>query len=131
MDAGLLVKFFGNEGEWFGACVVILDADAGIKTSGPDSILSGGVKSYAPRLVSGRVQADAVCLLPDQTALLTVQQVRVKQSTGEISTKQTLTVIDPRHVVAIEFNDFSALDALGISVPALDMSEFREGQLVG
>jgi len=131
MDAKLLVRFFGTGGEWFGPCVVILDADAGVKASGPDSIVSGGMKSYAPRLVSGRVPADAVLLMPDQSALLVVQQFRDKKSTGEIATKQTLMVIDPTHIVAIEFTDFSALKVLGVSMPVLDMSEYREGQLVG
>jgi len=131
MDIGLLIRFFGREGQWFGACVIILDADANVRSTGPDTILSGGIKSYAPRFVSGRIHADAVCLMPDQSALLTVSQLPTKLPTGEITTRQTLTIIDPKRIVAVEFTDFSVLSVLGIAEPLLDMAEFREGQLVG
>jgi hypothetical protein len=119
MDATLLGKLFGTESLWQGPCTVLLDAEAGIQTLGADSIGPSATKSYAPRLVSGRIQADSVCWLPDGKALLTVQQQKVRQGNGEEVTKQTLLVMDPAHVVAIEFLDANPLTTLGVARPAL------------
>ena len=57
MHAGLLSKLFGSERQWRGPCTVVLDAAASIQTSGADSIVHGGTKVYAPRMISGRVAA--------------------------------------------------------------------------
>lgn len=72
MDARLLVKLFGAQQHWHGTCLVIVDAGAGVQAIGADSIGSSAIKSYAPRFVSGRIQADAACLFADGTALLTL-----------------------------------------------------------
>ena len=119
MDAGLLGKIFGRDQRWHGPCTVILDAEAALLAMGSDSIVGGGAKQYAPRLVSGRVVADAVCLVQDGSALLLLQQQRIRQQTGEDLLKQTLTVADPTHVVAVEFSDTSALAALGLTSPSI------------
>jgi hypothetical protein len=119
MDSGLLTKLFGRDQHWQGTCTVILDADASIQTSGSDSIAGGGMKVYAPRSVSGRITADSVLLLQDCSALLMIQQVRIRQATGEEIVKQTLTVADPKCIVAVEFAETVplALQALGLTAP--------------
>ena len=132
MDAGLLVKFFGTDSAWKGPCVVILDAEATVTVTGQDSIVTGGVKMYAPRLTSGRIAADAVCLLPNQSTLLVVQQLVNRQQTGEEQKRQILTVVDTKHIVALEFADLSPLELLGVPEPFIAPSkEFRPGTLVG
>ncbi len=115
MDAALLGKLFGREPRWHGPCVVILNAESAIQTMGADSIGASAAKSYAPRVVSGRVLADSVCLAPDAKALLIVQHQKVRQGTGEEILKQTLLVVDPLHVAAIEFFDTAQLANLGIT----------------
>ena len=60
MNVRLLSKYFGTDRQWRGPCIVIVTADAAIQTSGSDSIIQGGAKSYAPRMVSGRA-----CLVGD------------------------------------------------------------------
>jgi hypothetical protein len=117
MDAGLLGKIFGLEQRWHGPCTVIMDAEAGMQALGLDSILGGGAKQYAPRMVSGRIACDAACLLPDGTALLLLQYQKVRTPSGEETARQILTVADSKHVVAIELCDISALTALGLTPP--------------
>lgn len=117
MDASVLAKLFGREQRWHGPCTVILDAEAAMLALGLDSILGGGAKQYAPRMVSGRLVADTACLLQDGSALVVVQQQKVRQQTGEEATRQTLTVADPGHIVAIEFPDSAALAGLGLTAP--------------
>lgn len=118
MNAALLGKLFGHDQRWLGPCVVVLDAEATIQTQGTDSIIGGGAKSYAPRSVSGRIQADAACLLQDGSALVLLQQQKNRSTTGEETLRQTLTIADTAHVVAVEFNDTKALGSLGLSPPA-------------
>ncbi len=127
MDAALLVKLFGREQHWHGPCTVILDAEAAVQNIGNDSIVGAGAKMYAPRLISGRVLADAVCLLQDGAALLLVQQQRLRQQSGEEVVKQTLTVAGTEHIVAIEFLDTAPLLALGLPVPATRSSGSHPG----
>ncbi len=117
MHAGLLQRYFGTDRQWRGPCVVVLDADASIQTTGSDSILQSGMKSFAPRLISGRVAADAACLLPEESALLLVQAQRIRQATGEDQHQKTLLVVDLAHVAAIEFSNLDALRAFGVSEP--------------
>lgn len=117
MNAGLLGQYFGASQQWRGPCVVIVSADANIHTSGSDSIIQGGAKVYAPRLISGRVPADAACLLPDEKALLLVQVQRIRQATGEDISQHTLLLVDLDHVAAIEFPDAEPLKAFGLSLP--------------
>jgi hypothetical protein len=119
MHAAVLDKLFGREESWHGPCTIILNAGAALQTHGSDSIVSGGVKMYAPRTVSGRVNADAVCLLRDNAALLIVQQQKHRQDTGEETIKQHLTVADPAAVVAVEFLDTQPLDLLGVPAPTV------------
>jgi hypothetical protein len=76
------------------------------------------MKTYAPRMVSGRIIADCVCLLANGQAVVMVQQQRTRQQTGEEAIKNTLTVADAAHVVALEFQDLGPLAALGLSAPA-------------
>jgi hypothetical protein len=129
MDAGLLAKLFGLEQHWQGPCVVVLNAEASIQTVGTDSIQGGGAKVYAPRVISGRVHADHVCLLQDGTALLVMQQHKVRQATGEESIKQVVTVVDPRCVIAVEFAEAPTgpLQALGLSLPPARASGSHSG----
>jgi len=119
MDAGLLAKMFGHGQEWHGPCTVVLDAEASIQTVGNDSIQGGGAKVFAPRCISGRVAADSVCLMKDGTALIVMQQYKLRQATGEETIKQFLTVIDPKCVVAVEFPDMMPLilQTLGVGIP--------------
>jgi hypothetical protein len=117
MNAKLLGKYFGTDRQWRGPCVVVLSADAAIQATGNDSILHGGAKSYAPRLISGRVHADAACLLPDENAVLLVQTQRIRQATGEDLTQRTLVVVDLEHVAAVEFPDIEPLAAFGVGPP--------------
>jgi hypothetical protein len=119
MDAMLLGKLFGNGQRWQGACTVILDTDASIQSVGPDNIGSSATKSYAPRLVSGRIAADTVCLINEGKTLLIIQQQRIRQGPNEELTKHTLTVVDCAHVVAVEFPDTTPLAGLGITAPAI------------
>jgi len=117
MDARLLHKLFGTEQRWQGPCSIILDAEAGIQTIGTDSIGASATKSYAPRLVSGRIAADSACLLADCSAMLVVQLQKLRQLTGEEIARQAVVIIDPSHVVAVEFFDYSPLGALGMQPP--------------
>jgi hypothetical protein len=119
MHPGLLTKYFGTDRQWRGPCVVILDAAAAIQSTGADSIVHSGAKVYAPRLISGRVAADAVCLLPDEAALLVVQSQRIRQATGEDLQQQTLTVVALQHVAGLEFADLGPLKAFGVAAPTI------------
>jgi hypothetical protein len=119
MNARLLGRFFGTDRQWRGPCTVILTASAAVQTCGSDSILQGGAKSYAPRLISGRVVADAACLLDEEQALLLVQMQRIRQATGEDLTQRTLIVVDLSHVAAVEFADVEPLAAFGVSTPPM------------
>jgi hypothetical protein len=117
MNAALLAKYFGNDRTWRGPCTVIIDAHANIQASGSDSIVQGGAKIYAPRMISGRVSADFACLLPQEESLLLVQTHRIRQATGEDLQQDTLIVVALQHVAAVEFPDLAALKAFGLSNP--------------
>lgn len=117
MNSALLVKIFGREQRWQGPCTVVMDAEAAVQSLGVDSIMGGGNKSYAPRMVSGRVAADSVCLLQDASALIIVQQQKLRSPSGEETIKNTLIVADTAHVVAVEFGDTGNLSNLGLSTP--------------
>ena len=132
MDAGLLKQLFGPARGWHGPCVVLVDAETSVKTTGPDSIVTGGMKSYAPRVTSGRVAADAVCFHPELNSLLVVQRVRTKHHTGEDVVNQTLVVVDIGHVVGVEFDGLEHLADLGLKAPPLPEKQlYAAGALVG
>lgn len=132
MDSGLLKKLFGPATGWHGPCVVLVDAESSVRTAGQDSIVAGGTKSYAPRVTSGRVQADALSYLADFNALLVVQRTNTRQHTGENVVNQTLVVIDVNHVVGVEFEGLDHLAGLGLSAPPLpDKPHYAAGTLVG
>jgi hypothetical protein len=118
MDAALLERLLGRDQQWQGPCVVVLDAAAAIQAHGADAIGAAGAKTYAPRLASGRVHADAVCYLAEAAALVMMQQQKSRGQSGEEAIKTTLTVADAAHVVALEFSDLSALVSLGLNPPA-------------
>lgn len=118
MDSTLLSKLFGPDAAWHGPCSVVVDAAAAVAPVGPDSFGSSANKQYAPRLVSGRVAADAVAWLPDHRALLLTQLHRIRQASHEDILKQSLTIVDASHVVAVEFDDTDMLAVLGLPVPA-------------
>jgi len=120
MNAGLLAKLFGTDGRWSGPCIVILDADASVQSIGSDSIVQGGLKSYSPRLITGRLAADTVRLLPEQAALVLVQKHVVRQNSGTDLVQHTLTIVNADHVAAVEFSDLETLAALGIEAPKLE-----------
>jgi hypothetical protein len=117
MDTALLYKLFGSEARWHGPCTILLDSNAGVQTLGADSIGAGATKTYAPRLVSGRVAADTACLLADGSAVLLVQQTKIRQASGDEVVRQSLLIVDPKHIVAVEFNDMGPLAILGIPAP--------------
>jgi hypothetical protein len=132
MDSGLLKKLFGPAPGWHGPCVVLVDAESSVRTAGSDSIVAGGIKSYAPRVTSGRVHADAVAYNADFNALLMVQRTNSRQHTGESVLHQTLVIVDVNHVVGVEFEDLDHLAALGLPVPPLpDKPHYSAGTLVG
>ena len=132
MDAGLLQKLLGGDRAWSSPCIVILNAEAAVKTPGPDTIMSGGLKNYAPRYSTGRIEADSCCLLREESALLVLQQQAFKDSTGETCIKQMLMIVDTKHVVGLEYNHIRPLESLGIPAPLLaEGHEYRPGTLVG
>lgn len=128
MKSGTLNKLFGNEKQWHGPCIVVVDAEAAIQSSGTDAIVNAGVKMFAPRLISGRIDADAACYLPDDHAMVVVQKCRIRQATGEDQVQQTVLVIDVDHVAAIEFAHAKSLADLGLTdppKPALGSAKLR------
>jgi hypothetical protein len=132
VDAGLLKKLFGPSPAWHGPCIVLVDAESSVNTTGPDSIVAGGVKSYAPRVTSGRVSADALCFHPEHNVLLVIHRVRTRQNTGEDLIHQSLIVLDVNHVVGVEFESTDRLAALGLKPPPLpDKPHYTAGMLVG
>jgi hypothetical protein len=123
MNAALLVKILGKDQSWHGPCTVIMQGEAAVTTQGlVDSLLGGGTKQYAPRVISGRVVADAVCLLPEIQALLILQQQKIKASTGDERVQQLLTIADISYIMAIEFQDTGALAVLGVPAPMVRTS---------
>ena len=131
MNAVLVEKLLGGDREWSGPCVVVLDAEASVKTPGPDSVVTGGQKSYAPRFSSGRIEADSCYLLKEHSALVLVSQQSFKDSTGAMHMRQTLVVADLAHVVALEFTKLTPLKRLGVDAPVISEAEYRAGMLVG
>jgi len=127
MNFALLEKVFGKDQNWHGPCTVITQGNAAVTTHGTDSLMGGGIKQYAPRVISGRIMADAVCLLPESQALLILQQQKLRQSTGEERVQQLLTVADTSHVMAIEFPDLGTLALLGITAPMVRTPKNRKG----
>jgi hypothetical protein len=117
MDASLLSMLFGTSKPWHGPCTVIVDAEASVQTIGTDSIVQGGTKLFAPRLITGRVSADAVRLLPNNNALLLVRKLVIRQHTGEDIINHQLIIVDTAHVVAVEFSDLNPLTALRVDPP--------------
>jgi hypothetical protein len=132
MDAGLVERLLGGDRRWAGRCVLVLTADASVRAAGPDSMMSGGLKSYAPRQASGRVEADAVCLMKEWQAIAVLEQHVHRDGTGTEHIRQTLLIADLSQVAAIEFPHAAPLRALGLSAPPLDDDgEYRPGALVG
>ena len=132
VDAGLLEKLLGGDQGWSPACTVILDGDAAVKTPGPDSIMGGGIKAYAPRYATGRIEADSCYLMKEHGAVIVVQQTKYRDATGSEHLRQTLTVADIAHVIGVEFPHLNALKTLGIPHPPPPQeTEYRPGTLVG
>jgi hypothetical protein len=119
MNAVLLGKIFGREQRWLGPCVVVMNAEASMHALGTDSIVGGGAKQYAPRMVSGRIGADACCLTQDGSALIILQATKHRASTGEEKIVTTLVVADTAHIVAVEFPDTNVLANLGLTAPVI------------
>ena len=117
MNAQLLSKLFGTDGKWRGPCTVIVDADANVQTIGSDSIVQGGLKTYSPRLITGRIVADSLQLLPEFGALLLIQKTVIRQQGEDDLIKTSLLVVDAGHVVAVEFAELEVLDRLGVRAP--------------
>jgi len=132
VDAGFLERLLGGNRTWSGACTVILDADAAVSTPGPDSIVTGGQKSYAPRVSCGRMTADCVLLMKEDQVLVAVEEVRFKDATGQSRVKKTLAIVDIRHVVGLEFGNINQLKVLGVDdPPAVKELEYRASTMVG
>jgi hypothetical protein len=117
MDASLLASLFGVEGRWSGPCTVIVAADAHVNAIGADSIIQGGVKAYSPRLITGRIPADHVLMLPGNHALVLTKRTVQRQGSAEDRVQNTVQVVDVSHVVAVEFDNLEALAKLGLSTP--------------
>ena len=117
MNLNLLARYFGTDRQWKGPCVVVLDAESTIQSTGSDAIMQGGAKVFAPRTISGRVSADHVCFLPEEQALLLVQLHRIRQAGGEDLQQNTLVAVAISHVAALEFTDLLPLKAWGIAEP--------------
>jgi hypothetical protein len=127
-----ILKLFGSDQSWRGACVVILDAIATVQSPGPDHILGGGQKAYSPRTTSGRVQADSVCYLADTHTLALIQRTTQKLQTGEEIQIEKLLVVACDHVIGLEFDDLQMLSALKLPLPPLDENvRYAPGALVG
>jgi hypothetical protein len=132
VDAGFLERLLGGSRTWSGPCTVILDADAAVSTPGPDTLITGGQKSYAPRVASGRMNADSVLLLKDERVLLATEEVRFKDATGQSRVKRTLAVVDVAHIIGLEFGNLAHLKLLGVGPPPeLKEMEYRPSTLVG
>jgi hypothetical protein len=120
MNSGLLATLCGNSGRWSGPCTLIVDADASVESVGNDSIVQGGQKSYSPRLITGRVVADAVRILPEQAALVAIRKHVIRKSSGEDQVDFTMLVVNMDHVAGVEFRDLRTLATLGIQPPDLE-----------
>lgn len=117
MDARLLLELFGADRTWHGPCQLILSTEAAVESVGGDSLLTGGVKVYAPRLSSCRLQADAVAYLAEQKALVVVQQTNFRLQTGEAQVRHAVLAVAIEHIVAIESQGLGLLDRLGLAAP--------------
>lgn len=119
MDVALLTKLFGTD--WSGPCVVIMDAEASVQLAGADTAGASATKVYAPRIISGRIPADTAKLMPESNLMVLLTQQRMRQATGEDVVKQTLTLVDTRRVVGLEFGDTAALamKALNLTPPPM------------
>jgi len=132
VDAAFLDRLLGGSRRWAGPCIVVIDAAAAVKTPGPDSIVAGGQRAYAPRVSSGRLTADAVLLLREENALVILEQIRVKDTVGVSQTKHTVSVVDVGRVVGIEYDHTGVLKALNLPDPPPPRdTHFRPDTLVG
>ncbi len=116
MDSSLLTMLFGSEPRWSGPCTVIVDANASVQSIGADAIVQGGVKAFAPRLITGRLQADQALYLPKQQAIVLARKT-VTRAGGADQVAHTLQVVNIQHLVAIEFDQLEPLAKLGIAAP--------------
>ncbi len=131
MDAGLLKKLFPAS-VWSGACVVLVDGSSTVKTTGADSLQTGGVKHYAPRITSGRIEADCSWFHADSNSLLMIQRTWTRHHTGEDKVQQTLLIVDASHVVGVEFDGVGQLEKLGVKAPPVpDKMLYAASTLVG
>ena len=80
-------------------------------------------------MISGRVVADHVCLLKDSSALIVLQQHKIRLATGEDTYKQVLTVVDAKRVVGVEFPEAMPLilQSLGVGMPPARASGSHSG----
>src|SRR5262249_24230333 len=117
MDANLLATLFGVEGRGSGPCRIIVNAEAHVHTIGSDAIVQGGIKAYSPRLITGRVPADNVMMLPGQRALVLYKRTVHRTGNAEDRIQTTVQVVDTDHVVAVDFETLDALKNLGLPVP--------------
>ena len=132
MDVGLLDKLMGGDRVWSSPCTVIVDTNAVVKASGQDAIATGGQKTYAPRYSSGRIEADSVCIVKEFNTIIVLQQRRHKDGTGAEQILQTVTYVDPVHVVGIEFANGQSLSNFGMIAPTLRTDiGYRPDMVVG
>ena len=95
-------------------------------------MITGGQKVYAPRVATGRLSADAALFLRDEKVLLTVEEVRFKDATGQNRVKRTLAVVDIAHVVGLEFDHLKLLRTLDVpEPPEVRETEYRASTMVG
>ncbi len=117
MDASLLANMFGVEGRWSGPCTIVVQGEAHVQPIGADAIVQGGVKAYSPRLITGRIPADHVLMLPGQRALVLHKRTVQRQGSAEDRVQTTVQVVDTDHVIAVEFDSLEALKKLGLPAP--------------
>lgn len=117
MDTSLLAMLFGTDGRWSGPCVIILDAEANVQTTGNDAIVQGGVKTFAPRLITGRIPATHVRLLPDMSALVVIQRYVVQKNSDADLIRHNLLIVDAGHIAGVEFDNLDVLATLGVQPP--------------
>ncbi len=117
MDSAVLQTMIGGPNVWSGPCTVVISGAATLHAYGADGIAGGGSKVYAPRYVTGRITADAIALVHDGYALLVVQHPRTGKQHPDEGVRPVLTVVDPHHVIAVEFVEMGPIEAFGLAPP--------------
>jgi hypothetical protein len=132
MKTNLMEKLFDASAKWHGPCTILLQANASVRSPGPDSILTGGAKVYAPRITSGRIYAHTVCFLRDMEVLVLIERRDVREKTGVDKTIELVSILDIAQIIGIEYEEIDVLQQLGIPAPPIShRSKYSSETLVG